>query len=165
MRDATLADISSIQRIYNEGIVDRVATLDTEPKDDVAIWDWFAAHGGRYTILVAHRDGEIVGWVCLNRYSLRKAYDGVADLSIYVSRAERGTGIGKRMLLAIEDRARSNQFHKIILSTFRFNAAGQRLYAGAGYREVGVFRNQGQLDGEYVDVVVMEKLLTPFSRT
>ena len=28
-----------------------------------------------------------------------------------------------------------------------------------GYREVGVFENQGKLDGEFVDVMAMEKIL------
>jgi L-amino acid N-acyltransferase YncA len=36
---------------------------------------------------------------------------------------------------------------------------GQGLYRKSGYREVGVFRNQGRLDGTFVDVMAMEKLL------
>ncbi|MBV8198563.1 MAG: GNAT family N-acetyltransferase, partial [Candidatus Eremiobacteraeota bacterium] len=40
------------------------------------------------------------------------------------------------------------------------NEAGQRLYKRLGYREVGVFKEQGRLDGRPVDVVAMEKLLT-----
>jgi phosphinothricin acetyltransferase len=35
-----------------------------------------------------------------------------------------------------------------------------RLYRRCGFREVGVYKEQGQLDGAWVDVVVMEKLLT-----
>lgn len=46
-----------------------------------------------------------------------------------------------------------HQFHKIVLFTFPFNGLGQGLYKNCGYREVGVFHNQGILDGNFVDVI------------
>ena len=55
--------------------------------------------------------------------------------------------------------AEENDFNKIVLFTFPFNQVGQGLYKKRGYREVGVFKNQGILDGEFVDVMAMEKLL------
>lgn len=159
IRIAQAADLEAIRRIYNEGIEDRVATLDEDPKDAAEIAEWWERHADRYAVLVAEHGGEIVGWAALNPYSHRCAYAGVADLSIYVARIARGTGIGKRLLRALEPVARANEFHKIVLFTFPFNEAGQRLYRGLGYREVGVFKEQGRLDGRPVDVVAMEKLL------
>src|SRR5665213_2054053 len=89
IRRATENDLSAIRRIYNEGIVDRVATLDVDEKTDADISTWWNDHGERYVVLVGERSGEIVGWASLNRYSHRCAYDGVADLSIYVARTAR----------------------------------------------------------------------------
>jgi L-amino acid N-acyltransferase YncA len=154
-----MRDLESIRRIYNEGIEDRVATLDEDPKDDAEIRAWWNSHAGRYAVIVAERDGEIVGWASLNPYSHRCAYAGVGDLSIYVARTARGTGVGKRLLAELETVARENAFYKIVLFTFPFNEAGQRLYRGLGYREVGVFRQQGRLDGVPTDVMAMEKIL------
>jgi len=151
VRAATRADLERIREIYNEGIEDREATLDTEPKSAAFIDAWFAEHGGRYEILVAEEAGRVVGWVSLNRYSHRCAYDGVADLSVYVDRA--------CLLRAIENRARERGFHKIVLFTLPFNALGQALYGKLGYREVGVFKAHGKLDGRLVDVMAMEKIL------
>jgi L-amino acid N-acyltransferase YncA len=34
------------------------------------------------------------------------------------------------------------------------------LYARSGYRTVRIYREQGQLDGKWVDTIVMEKLLS-----
>ncbi len=161
VRDADAGDLEDIRRIYNEGIEDRVATLDEEPKSGKEIRAWFADHGERYAILVAERAGAIAGWAALNRYTHRCAYDGVADLSIYVARAQRGTGIGSGLLGALEAIARAHSFHKIVLFTFPFNAPGQRLYRKHGFREVGVFREQGRLDGHFIDVMAMEKILKP----
>nr|AIA09490.1 GCN5-related N-acetyltransferase [Bacillus sp. MD1] len=105
------------------------------------------------------QEDSVVGWAALNPYSNRCAYDGVADLSIYISREHRGKGLGKQLLAEIESIAASNGFHKIVLFTFPFNQLGQGLYLKMGYREVGVFHNQGKLNGEFVDIMAMEKLL------
>lgn len=159
IREATNADLDPIRVIYNQGIMDRIATLEMETKDQAYMKEWFDKHQGRYKVIVADYEGEIVGWGSLNQYNNRCAYDGVADLSIYIARDFRGKGIGGRLLASLESTAKENQFHKIILFTFAFNELGQGLYRKMGYREVGVFQNQGILDGEYVDVLAMEKLL------
>ena len=90
---------------------------------------------------------------------LKVRHAGVADLSVYIRRDWRGRGVGSALLKDLNDVARQNDFHKIVLFTFPFNESGQRLYQKMGYREVGVFRNQGKLDGRFVDVMAMEKLL------
>ncbi|WP_415858086.1 arsinothricin resistance N-acetyltransferase ArsN1 family A [Brevibacillus parabrevis] len=159
VRKASDVDLESILAIYNQGIVDRIATLESEVKDYNYIRKWFDEHQGRYTVLVAEVDNTIIGWASLNRYSNRCAYDGVADLSIYIERDYRGKGVGKVLLRKLEETARSHQFYKIVLFTFPFNGLGQGLYKKCGYREVGVFHNQGILDGNFVDVMAMEKIL------
>ncbi|PAK37118.1 arsinothricin resistance N-acetyltransferase ArsN1 family A [Peribacillus simplex] len=159
IREAMEADLDSIKEIYNQGIEDRVATLETEMKDQTYMEEWFAKHIGRYKVIVADQEGEIVGWASLNPYNSRDAYKGVADLSVYISRDHRGKGVGGLLLQSIEKLAKENAFNKIVLFTFPFNQMGQGLYKKRGYREVGVFKNQGILDGEIVDVMAMEKLL------
>jgi L-amino acid N-acyltransferase YncA len=159
IRRPTAADVERIRIIYNEGIEDRIATLDLEPKSAAEITAWWNEHAGRYEVVVAERDGEVVGWAALNPYSHRCAYDAVADLSVYVARAARGTGVGGALLRDIEHRARERAFHKIVLFTFPFNKSGQALYRKHGYREVGTFKEQGMIAGEFVDVMAMEKLL------
>jgi L-amino acid N-acyltransferase YncA len=123
------------------------------------IRSWFEEHQGRYSVLVAEIDSQIVGWASLNRYSHRCAYNGVADLSVYVDRSFRGKGIGTVLLKELEKEAKTNGFHKMVLFTFLFNKLGQRLYRKMGFREVGVLEKQGRLDGRFVDVMAMEKLL------
>ncbi|HLO12913.1 MAG TPA: arsinothricin resistance N-acetyltransferase ArsN1 family A [Pseudoneobacillus sp.] len=164
IRQAIEKDIESIQMIYNQGIEDRIATLETETKDYSFMKDWFDRHNGRYQVIVAEVEGQILGWASLNPYNNRAAYLGVADLSLYISRESRGKGIGGKLLKAIQTLAKENDFHKIVLFTFPFNELGQGLYRKQGFREVGVFKNQGILDGQFVDVMAMEKLLTMSKR-
>lgn len=94
--------------------------------------EWFAKHIGRYKLIVAEQDGEIVGWASLNQYNSRNAYKGVADLSVYISRDHRGKGIGGLLLQSIEKHAKENDFNKIVLFTFPFNQIGQGLYRKRG---------------------------------
>jgi L-amino acid N-acyltransferase YncA len=159
IREAMDTDILSILTIYNQGIEDRIATLETEIKDETYMRNWLENHRGRYKVIVAEEMGQIVGWASLNQYNNRCAYDGVADLSVYISRRYRGKGVGQKLLERLESLAKENGFHKIILFTFPFNQSGQGLYKKMGFREVGVFQKQGILDGEFVDVMAMEKLL------
>jgi len=161
-RRAQPADLDAIRRIYNEGIEDRIATLDESPKSEADLADWWSQHSERFAVLVAlDATGEIVGWASLNRYSRRAAYDRVGELSIYITRRSRGTGVGSILLAALETHAKEQHFHKIVLFTLPINAGGQALYRKFGYREVGVFIEQGKLDGVYVDVMAMEKILGP----
>lgn len=159
IRVASIEDIEQILSIYNEGIIDRIATLEIITKDKPYMVDWFNKHADRFKVIVADLDGEVVGWASLNQYNSRQAYDGVADLSVYIKREFRGKGIGGKLMSSIEGLAKENDFHKIVLFTFPFNGLGQGIYKKQGFNEVGVFQNQGKLDGEYVDVMAMEKLL------
>jgi L-amino acid N-acyltransferase YncA len=159
IRKATVADLSQILLIYNQGIEDRIATLEMDKKDEVFISAWFKDRKERYVVLVALEGEVVIGWASINPYSTRCAYDGVGDLSIYIHRDYRGKGIGKNLLNEIENTAKENDFYKLVLFTFPFNLLGQGLYRRAGFSEVGIFRNQGVLDGEFVDVMAMEKLM------
>lgn len=125
IRKAISADLPFILTIYNQGIEDRIATLEQDLKEMSDIEIWFQEHQGRYSVLVAESKGEIVGWASLNPYSHRCAYQGVADLSVYVDRACRGKGIGGLLLQALEKTAKENSFYKIVLFTFPFNELGQ----------------------------------------
>ncbi|MGN7299448.1 arsinothricin resistance N-acetyltransferase ArsN1 family A [Ferdinandcohnia sp. SAFN-114] len=160
-RLASINDLESILNIYNQGIEDRIATLEENQKDIEYMTEWFNNHNGRFAVLLIENNDEIVGWGSLNPYSNRCAYAGVTDLSIYIRRDYRGRGVGSLLLKEIECTAILHQFHKIVLFTFPFNNLGQGLYRKNGYREVGVFKNQGKLDGRFVDVMIMEKILIP----
>ncbi|MBO3794710.1 arsinothricin resistance N-acetyltransferase ArsN1 family A [Bacillus subtilis] len=160
IRTAKDSDVNRILDIYNQGIADRIATLEVEEKDSDYMENWFSNRTEKYKVLVAEIDHCVVGWVSLNPYSHRCAYQGVADLSIYIDRNHRGKGIGKALLSNIEKEAIKSKIHKIVLFTFPFNQLGQGLYTSMGYREVGIFKEQGKIDGHYVDVMAMEKILT-----
>jgi phosphinothricin acetyltransferase len=159
IRTATVADAASICRIYNQGIQDRVATLETEERTPDERAEWLQARGPRHPVLVAEHEGAVAGWASLNVFNARRAYEHVADLSLYVERGSRGRGVGRQLLDALVLTARELGYHKLVLAAFPWNEAGMRAYRRAGFREVGIYKEQGRLDGRWVDTVVMEKIL------
>ncbi len=159
LRPAGASDADPICLIYNQGIEDRVATLETELRTPAERREWMAARGPRHPVIVAESAGSVVGWGSLNVFNPRPAYEHVADFSVYVERGWRGRGVGRRLLKRLIVMAREIGYHKMVLSTFPTNASGVRLYEGVGFTPVGVYREQGMLDGQWVDTLIMEKLL------
>jgi phosphinothricin acetyltransferase len=158
VRAATAEDAAAICTIYNQGIEDRIATLETQLRTPEERRQWMAARTARHPVVVAVSGGQVVGWGSLNSFNPRPAYDHVVDLSVYVERAWRGRGVGRVLLTHLLDRARGLGYHKMVLATFPYNAGGLALYRRMGFSEV-VYREQGQLDGRWVDVLIMERLL------
>ena len=159
VRPARESDAEAIARIYNQGIEDRVATLETELRAPEERRRWMAARGPRHPVIVAEAVGTVVGWASLNQFNPRPAYQHVADFSVYVDRDWRGKGVGRRLLEALIDLAREIGYHKMVLSAFPFNRSGVALYERLGFRAVGIYKEQGLLDGKWTDTIIMEKLL------
>jgi L-amino acid N-acyltransferase YncA len=125
IREATHDDAPAIARIYNQGIEDRLATLETELRSPEERAAWLAAREARHPVLVAvDGDDAILGWASLNRFNPRPAYDHVADFSVYVAREARGRGVGSALLTALVERACALAYHKLVLAAFPNNEAG-----------------------------------------
>lgn len=159
VRQAEAGDAAAIAHIYNQGIEERLATLETSPRSPEERRAWLANREARHPVLVAVEGETVTGWASLNQFNPRPAYDHVADISVYVERAWRGRGVGTLLLGALEERARETGFHKLVLAGFPENEAALALYRRQGFRVVGIYREQGLLDGRWVDVMLMEKLL------
>jgi L-amino acid N-acyltransferase YncA len=158
VRPARADDADAICAIYNEGIADR-ATLETEPRTPEDRRSWLAGRDARHPVVVVESDGVVVGWASLNVFNARDAYRHVADISVYVARAARGKGAGTALLGRLVELGREYGFHKLVLAGFPTNAASVALYRRLGFREVGIYKEQGLLDGAWVDVLLMERLL------
>src|SRR5438034_4738852 len=140
VRFAALDDAPAICTIYNQGIDDRVATLETELRDAEERRRWLASRGTRYPVVVAEAGGQVIGWASLNPFNPRRAYDHVADFSVYVERGWRGKGVGRRLLERLIALARQLGYHKMVLAAFPSNTPGMALYERVGFATVGVYR-------------------------
>ena len=157
-RLATPDDAAVMAVIYNQGIADRVATFETEPRTPEQVAAWF---DGQHPQVVVERDGEVVAFGSTSGYRARACYAGIAEFSVYVARAARGQGAGRVAMLALMDAAEAAGFWKLVSRVFVDNAPSRRLLQAVGFREVGVYEKHGRLDGVWRDVVIVERLLGP----
>jgi phosphinothricin acetyltransferase len=155
-RIATAADAEAIAKIYNEGIDDRVATFETRHRTAADIEAWF---DGIHPVVVVEDNGDIVGFASTSTYRPRECYAGIAEYSVYVARDARGRGVGRVAMEALFNAAREAGYWKLISRIFPENASSLRLMQTLGFREVGTYIRHGKLDGQWRDVVIVEKLL------
>jgi len=163
-RLAGAADAAAIARIYNQGIAERIATFETEPRTTAQIEAQLVEKGDRFPTVVVEREGQVVAWATAGAYRSRSAYAGVAEHSVYVDREARGTGAGRAALEALFDAYAARGFWKLVSRIFPENVASLTLHERAGFRVVGVYHRHGKLDGEWRDCVIVEKLLAPAAR-
>lgn len=155
-RRASPADSEAIAKIYNEGIADRVGTFETEPRRREQIGAWFDS---RHPIVVVEEAGRVVAFASTFAYRPRSCYAGIAEFSVYVARARRGKGAGRVAMAALLEAAEAAGFWKLLSRIFPENAASHALMAKLGFREVGIYRRHGKLDGVWRDCVIVERLL------
>jgi L-amino acid N-acyltransferase YncA len=161
VRPARREDAEAIARIYNQGIEERIATFETEPRSGEQIGAILEARDGRYPAVVVERDGEVVAWAWCGPYSDRPCYAGIGDFSVYVERAARGRGAGRAALAGLIAACEERGLWKLVSKIFPENAASLALCRSLGFREVGIHRRHARLDGSWKDVVLVERLLSP----
>jgi L-amino acid N-acyltransferase YncA len=160
LRTATAEDAASIAEIYNQGIEDRVATYETKRRSAEDQQVWLQAIAGRYPAVVAQIDGEIIGWAGAGPYRDRECYRGIGEFSMYVHRDWRRRGVGDLLVAALISEAERLGLWKLLSRIFPFNDASRALCRKHGFREVGIYEKHARLDGRWLDVVIVERLIT-----
>ena len=115
--------------------------------------------GATHPMLVAQLCGRVVGCAWISPYSDRASYAGIGECSAYVAADARGRGIGTALCEALADEAERRGFHKLLGKLFTTNVASIRLVRRCGFQGVGLHQCHGRLDGEWRDVLLVERLL------
>ncbi|HKD42220.1 MAG TPA: arsinothricin resistance N-acetyltransferase ArsN1 family A [Myxococcaceae bacterium] len=157
-RGGTAADSAAIAEIYNQGIDDRLATFETRARTAADVRGWF---DGVHPVVVVEQAGRVIAFASTSTYRPRECYAGIAEFSVYVAREHRRSGAGRMALEALVQAAQQMGFWKLLSRVFVENTASRRLLVALGFREVGVYQRHAQLDGEWRDVVIVERLLRP----
>jgi phosphinothricin acetyltransferase len=158
IRKATLEDLPAITEIYNDAILQTVATFDTEPKTIEDRKTWLKNHDSKHPLLVAEQDGLVVGWASLSKWSDRRGYADTAEVSLYVEKMHRRTGFGKKLLKSIVQAGQEAGLHTVIAQIVEGNAPSINLFKHEGFAEVGVLREVGWKFGNLLDVCILQKI-------
>lgn len=163
VRPAAPADAAIIAKIYNEGIRGRGATFETRERNLGDILAWFEAPAGpvaypSHPFLVAEQAAHVRGWIHASPYRARDAYRRIAEYSVYVAGDARGQRVGDALMTAFVPACAIAGITKLVARIFPENTASLALCARHGFRVVGTYEKHGVLDGEWRDVVIVERL-------
>ena len=162
----TTADWPAVRDVYAAGIATGHATFQAEPPT----WEAFdAAHLHEHRLVAldpaADRAGAVLGWAAVSPVSARPVYAGVVELSVYVSPAARGRGVGRLLLAALTASTEAAGVWTLQAGVFPENTASLALHAAAGFRVVGTRERiarmtHGPMAGRWRDTVLLERRST-----
>ena len=145
-----------VREIYLAGVATGDATFETNAPS----WEeWDASHL-KFARLVLSSAADIKGWAALSRVSARKAYAGVAEVSVYVAPDCHGQGLGTTLLVALISESEKNGIWTLQASIFPENLASLALHRSAGFREVGRRERIAKLNGVWRSTVLLERRST-----
>jgi L-amino acid N-acyltransferase YncA len=157
-RDAVIADLPRIVEIYNSIVAGRMVTADTEPVDVESRIAWFNAHDPHFRPLwMVMDDNENIGWVSFQWFYGRPAYNGTAELSIYLDEKVRGKGYGEKILQHAMDSCGALKIKTLLGYIFAHNLPSLKLFRKLGFADWGHFPRIAELDGVERDLIIVGK--------
>ena len=146
-------DWGQLRIIYLAGIAGGQATFEIEAPS----WEaWDKSHLS-FARLVARERNGVVGWAALSLVSNRRAYMGVAEVSVYVAEDHRRAGIGRGLLEMLITESERNNIWTLQAVMFPENQGSVALHLGCGFREVGRRKRIGKLNGVWRDTILLER--------
>jgi L-amino acid N-acyltransferase YncA len=146
-------DWDVVEAIYRQGLETRNATFETTVPDYSTWITKFHSH----LLWVAELNSCVVGWAGLQPVSVRKVYEGVAEVTIYVDSRHQGKGVGKVLMNHLIAESEKAGIWTLYASIFPENHASSNLHKLAGFREIGYREKIGQLDGKWRDTALFER--------
>ena len=161
VRLAAAADAEAIRTIYNREVVGSTVTFDMVPRtlEDQVVW--LQARSGAHAVVVAEDGtGAVCGFGSLSPYRARPAYSTTVEDSVYVDPAHQGRGVGRLLLTELVGLATAHGFHSVMARIVGGHAASIALHEACGFEIVGTEREVGRKFRNWLDVVVMQRMLS-----
>ncbi|MBW4707566.1 GNAT family N-acetyltransferase [Roseobacter sp. YSTF-M11] len=157
IRLATAQDAAAIASLWNVMIRDTTSTFTSVEKAETQIADLIRERRG--ALLIAERDSRFAGFVTFGPFRSGPGYAATAEHTILVTPKAHGKGVGRALMTAAEDAARARQIHVMIAGISHTNDAAQSFHEKLGYVEVGRLPQVGRKADQWLDLVLMQKIL------
>lgn len=157
IRDATEADLPAIRDIYNHAVEHTTAIWNEVLIDIDNRRAWLELRRAKgFPVLVAERDGKVAGYASYGDWRAFDGYRHTVEHSVYVDKDCRGGGIGRQLMAALVDRAKTGNVHVMIAAIEAENQASIALHERMGFILVGIHREVGTKFGRWLDLAMME---------
>ena len=150
-RVATEQDLSAIKAIYDHQVETGISTFDTSPPP-LEYWGArLASTEPGDHLLVAERDGAVVGYAYSASYRLRPAYRRTRETSVYLAADAVGQGLGRALYDDLLARLRADGMHVALAVIALPNPASEALHRACGFERVGVLPEVGHKFDRWID--------------
>jgi phosphinothricin acetyltransferase len=153
------ADVGPLLAIYNHYVRTSTATFHIAELSAEEFRPILFPGQERFSAWTIAVDGVPAGYVILARYKPREAYDGTAEVTVYLGERFTGHGLGRAAVEFAEVRARERKFHVLEAIICGENTASIGLFERLGYAKSAHHHQVGRKFGRWLDVVCYEKLL------
>ena len=160
VRLAQGGDAEGIRAIYNREVLEGTATFDLRARSLDEQRRWITDRPGAHAVVVAVDGDTVLGFGSLSAYRERPAYITTVEDSVYVAPDHQGRGVGRAVLELLLATAVQHGFHAVMARITDSNEASVALHRACGFEVVGVEREVGRKFSRWLDVVVMQRLLT-----
>lgn len=160
IRPAHRTDAAAIAAIWNAVIRDTTITFTVDEKtaENIAALIADRAQAGN-GFLVAAEAGEVLGFATYGTFRQGPGYDHAREHTVILDEAARGRGVGRELMTALEDHARTRAVHVLIGGVSGENGTGIAFHKALGYRETGRMPEVGHKFGRWLDLVFLQKNL------
>lgn len=160
IRDATTGDLAGIMAIYNDAVLKTTAIWNETQVDLDNRTAWLAdRQRAGYPVLVASRDGEVLGYASFGDWRAFDGYRHTVEHSVYVREGQRGGGIGRALMQALIERARGLGKHVMVAGIESGNLGSIRLHEKLGFTQTGFLPQVGTKFGKWLDLTFLQLLL------
>jgi phosphinothricin acetyltransferase len=157
------ADLGAVTAIYAASVRHGTGSFELDPPDEAEMRRRFSDQQAKaLPWLVAERMGAVLGYAYAGPFRPRPAYRYAVENSVYVADNERGQGIGRLLLAELIARceaAGARQMVAVIGDSA--NTASIALHAALGFTHSGRLAHVGWKFGQWLDVVMMQRVLGP----
>ncbi len=157
VRPATAADAGAIATIWNHYIHHSTVTFASVEKSVDGVAGLIAT---RPAFFVAEGPSGIAGFATYDQFRSGDGYARTMEHTVQLHPDCRGGGHGHALMAAIEDHAMGRGAHSIFAGVSAENAAGRAFHARRGYAEVAILPQAGWKFGRWIDLVLMQKILS-----
>ncbi len=157
IRPAQAADAADICRISNDIIRHSLITFTTMDRSPEATRQVIEAGEGAF--LVAVEGDTVLGFASYGEFRKGPGYAHTKELSIQLAPQARGRGLGRKLMAELESRARAADVHVLVAGISSANPESVTFHAALGFSEVARMPEVGRKQGQWLDLILMQKIL------
>ena len=160
IRDARAGDAAKITGFWNPMIRDTVATFSAVQKTDADVAEMIAVRqSGGHGFWVAEAGDMVAGFATYAQFRGGDGYAHTMEHTIIIAPDGQGRGVGRALMSAVEDHARSSGAHSMMAAVSEENTASIAFHEAAGYCTVALVPQVGRKFDRWMDLVLMQKFL------